>query len=41
MQSLTGTRGETYTNRKQGWDVLACEFECGTEVLGISEVEWK
>ena len=41
MQRWTGTRHETYTNREQGQDVIASEFEHGMEVLGISEVVWK
>jgi len=33
MHRWTGTRSETYTNREQGWNLIASEFEHGTEVL--------
>jgi len=32
---------DLYYDRKQGWDLITSEFECGMEVLGISEVMWK
>jgi len=41
MQRWTGTRGKTYTDREQGWDMIASKFEHGMKVLGISEVMWK
>ena len=35
------TISKTYTNREQGQDLIASEFENGTEVLGSLEVVWK
>ena len=32
---------DLYCNGKQGQGLITYEFECGTKVLGISEVMWK
>jgi len=41
MHRQKGTMCETYTNREQGWALIASEFEHGMEVLGILEVMLK
>jgi len=37
-----GNKRQDFTiNNVQGWELITTEFECGSLVLGISEVMWR